>query len=391
MRVLQVTEASGGGVRRHLRRVVPELRRRGLAVGLLMGTGRAEPDLGEDLAQYRALGCEVHTFRSGRGTVPAVLAGIPALRRLVRGWGPGVVHLHATRAGLFGRLALGGRGAPAVAYSPHAFVFEAGAPAWARWCGLQVERRLARRTAALVCVSPSEGDLARARLALPAERVHVIENGLEAGFAEGLLPRAAARSAWGIPEAAVLVGFCGRLAPQKDPGTLLRAAAGVSRPPGTLRLAMCGTGPLERRLRGLAASLGVADAILWLGYVPDLARRMAAFDLVALPSRYEGLSYTLLEALGAGVPVLAADIPANRLRDRLKEAVAFAPAGDPAAWARALHRTLAALPERRARAEALAPWVRQEFSAARQGALLADLYARLRGGPAATAPGPRPG
>jgi glycosyltransferase involved in cell wall biosynthesis len=373
VRVLHVTEATGGGVRRHLQRLVPELRRQQVAVDLLLGSGRAEPGLDADLADYRAQGCRTAVFR-GSGTLGALCSGIPALWRALRDWEPDVVHLHATRAGLVGRLGRRRRQPPAVLYSPHAFVFQANLPPLARWLGRYVERRLARVTDAFVCVSASERDAALATLAVEPGRVRLIENGLEAGFAEALLPRAAVRAAWGVRGSAPLIGLCGRLAAQKDPATLLRALAGCwQRFPG-VRLAVCGSGPLAASLHDLAQRLGLEEVVLWNGFVADLPRRLSGFDLLVLPSRYEGLSYALLEALAAGVPVLAADIPANLPRPELRGPITLVPAGDPQAWTAALSAALSALPARRAQASAMAAWVRQEFSVHRQVTALAELY-----------------
>ena len=103
--------------------------------------------------------------------------------------------------------------------------------------------------------------------------------------------------------------------------------------------------------------------------------------------RYEGLSYTLLEALGAGVPVLAADIPANRVRERLLRAMVLAPPGDSSAWAQALMSCWGKLPALQAQAVALAPWVLREFSARRQAEALAALYSRVAVPPGSPASG----
>lgn len=375
VRVLQVTEAAGGGVRRHLQRLVPELRRLHVEVDLLLGTGRAEPGLEADLADYRAQGCRTAVFRSS-GTVGTLCRGIPALRQAVRDWQPDVVHLHATRAGLLGRLGRRGLTPPALIYSPHAFVFQANVSPLLCWLGRWLERRLASVTDAFVCVSAAERQAALAALAAEPRRVRVIENGLEPGFVHALLPRAAVRAAWGIAESAPLIGLCGRLAAQKDPATLLRGLAACrQRFPG-LRLAVCGNGPLAAPLHRLVQRLGLDETVLWKGFVPDLPQRMSGFDLLVLPSRYEGLSYALLEGLAAGVPVLAADIPANLPRPCLQGPITLVPPGDPQAWAQALTAALAALATLRAQTAALAPWVMQEFSAPRQAAALAELYGR---------------
>ena len=90
---------------------------------------------------------------------------------------------------------------------------------------------------------------------------------------------------------------------QKAPDVLIKALAGVARTAPRCRLIIVGTGPLEGELRTLADRLGVADRILWLGE-RDGKMILPAFDLLALPSRKEGLPYVVLEALAAGLPVL---------------------------------------------------------------------------------------
>jgi glycosyltransferase involved in cell wall biosynthesis len=148
---------------------------------------------------------------------------------------------------------------------------------------------------------------------------------------------------------------------------------------------------LAASLQTLARQLGLAGIVRWNGFVPDLPRRLAGFDLVVLPSRYEGLSYTLLEALAAGVPVLATDIPANLPRPCLRGPITLVPPGDPLAWAAALGAALTRLTSLQAQTKALAPWVLREFSVQRQAAALADLYRQSAAElppPGALVPGP---
>lgn len=386
VRVLQVTEAAAGGVRRHLQRLVPELRRLGIGVDVLVGTGRAEAGLADDLAGFRELGCRVAVFASA-GTLMTLVRGLPALRRALREWDPDVLHLHATRAGLLGRVCRGRRCRPRVAYSAHAFAFQAPGAGLVPWLARRVERHLAAATDAFVCVADAERAAALAALPVEPARVRVIENGLEPGFREHLLPRAAVRSGWGVPPEACLIGFCGRLAPQKDPVTALRALALCRDLLPPLRLALCGDGPLAGTLRRQARDGGLEPLLQWHGFVPDLPRRMAGFDLLLLPSRYEGFPYVLLEALAAGVPVLASDLPEHLPRPWLHGPVRLVRPGDPAAWAAAIGAAVGALGERQRESAAVAAQVAQEFSVERQAAELAELYASLAQPPPAPPPG----
>lgn len=376
-RVLQITEAAGGGVRRHLQRLVPELRRLGLDVDLLVATGRAEMGLAADLAEFREQGCRTATFPSA-GSLVTVSRGLWALRQALREWQPDVLHLHATRAGLVGRLCRRWQHShPGVVYSPHAFAFQAPGPGLMPRIARRVESCLAAATDRFVCVSTGERDAALGALRVAPERVLVIENGLEADFRERQLPRETVRRAWGVAPGTCLVGFCGRLVPQKDLATLLDGLALCrQRLPG-LRVAVCGAGPLEPALRRQARRQCLEPCVQWLGFVPDLPRRMTGFDLVALPSRYEGFPYALLEALAAGVPVLASDIPPHLPRPWLQGPVRLVHPGDPAAWAEALDTALATLAHWQKEAAAQADRVLQEFSARRQAQELATLYTAL--------------
>lgn len=120
----------------------------------------------------------------------------------------------------------------------------------------------------------------------------------------------AARDRLGIPREARLVAAVGRLARQKNHALLLHALV----PLEEAQLALAGAGELEGELRALARELGVEGRVHFLGELDraGVAELLAASELFVMPSRFEGLSNALLEALSAGLPVLASDIPANR-------------------------------------------------------------------------------
>lgn len=234
-------------------------------------------------------------------------------------------------------------------------------------------------------------DLADARVAVSA--------GVAADLARAAGPRAPAvtvieNPAWSAARAAALRAPCphpwlsarppggrggapvllaaGRLAPQKDLPTLLRAfaMARASRP--DLRLLILGEGAERGRLAALAAELGLDGALDMPGQVDNPLAYMARADLFVLSSLWEGFAMVLVEALGAGAPVVSTDCPAGPaevLEDgRLGRLV---PSADPGALAAAMLETLAAPPDPapgRAAAE--------RFSAARA----ADRYLALIAG-----------
>jgi|SRR5690554_538255 len=120
--------------------------------------------------------------------------------------------------------------------------------------------------------------------------------------------REAAREFLNLPQDAWIVGNVGRLHPDKDQATLIKgfALALPTLPAGSL-LAIMGSGRLEQSLKNLAVELEVADSVRFLGQVPNGRRYFKAFDLFALTSDHEPFGMVLLEAMAAGIPVIATD------------------------------------------------------------------------------------
>jgi glycosyltransferase involved in cell wall biosynthesis len=141
----------------------------------------------------------------------------------------------------------------------------------------------------------------------PAERIQTLYNRIDvAALQASLAPRDEARRALGLDAQAWVVGNVGRLHPDKDQATLLRGfAQALPGLPSGARLAILGKGGLEARLKALAAELGIDGQVDFLGQVPDARRYFQAFDVFALSSDHEPFGMVLLEAMAAGVPLLA--------------------------------------------------------------------------------------
>lgn len=141
----------------------------------------------------------------------------------------------------------------------------------------------------------------------PKGRISTLYNRIDIdAVQDGQLPRHEARQALGLPDDAFIVGNVGRLHPDKDQTTLIRgfAKALPALPEGSL-LAILGKGRLEQDLKELANELGIGDQVKLLGQVPEARRFFRAFDVFALSSDHEPFGMVLLEAMAAGVPLLA--------------------------------------------------------------------------------------
>ncbi|KJK19836.1 glycosyltransferase [Pseudomonas sp. 2(2015)] len=141
----------------------------------------------------------------------------------------------------------------------------------------------------------------------PAERIQTLYNRIDIEALQASQVSAAqAREALGLDPQAWIVGNVGRLHPDKDQATLLRGfAQALPQLPAGARLAILGKGRLEQQLKEQAAELGIAAHVDFLGQVPDARRYFRAFDAFALSSDHEPFGMVLLEAMVAGVPLLA--------------------------------------------------------------------------------------
>lgn len=171
---------------------------------------------------------------------------------------------------------------------------------------LWAERWLSRSTDAVVAVSDDVRDGLVHLAGIDARRVRVIVNGVDTThYAPSAALRSRARSELGIAADELVFGTVARLVPVKDQSTLVRAFGQVVELHQKSRLVLVGDGPLRADLEGLAAGLGLSARVVFAGQQRDAAPYLAAMDVFVLPSRSEGMSVSLLEAMASALPVLA--------------------------------------------------------------------------------------
>lgn len=256
-----------------------------------------------------------------------MIAELRALKRLLDREQPDVVHLHSSKAGLAGRLAL--RGRRPTLFHPHAWSFSAATGATGR-AALQWERFASRWTDVVLCCSESERALGIASgVRAPAVTVG---NGVDLDDfpSQSAAARASARAALRLGSGPLAV-FVGRYCEQKGQDLLLDAWPAVRDALPGATLLMAGYGQQEDDVRRRATSL---QGIVLLGRQGDIRPLLAAADVFVMPSRYEGLSLTLLEAMASGRSVVAHDVVG--MRDVLSGHGTLVPLGDTTALAKAI-------------------------------------------------------
>ena len=240
--------------------------------------------------------------------------------------------------------------------------------AWGRF-GRTIARRC-RRADAVVAISPA----VRAELIAAGYdpgKIHDLPNGVPIPPIPWMRPSALGNT--------LRAAFVGRLSPEKGADTLVAAWPTVlGQIPGA-RLVLIGDGPERPRLEAMIRDLGLGEAVTLLGSLPDPSVELRRSDLFVLPSREEGMSVALLEAMALRMPIVASDIPGNRALITPGTHGRLAPPADLEALARAIiahHRDPAAGPmARAARAQ-----VEADYSIAAVARRHLALFERVRAG-----------
>jgi len=226
-----------------------------------------------------------------------------ALQGVIDDLQPEILHCHMFHANVLGRWIGHRAGVPHIVSTVH--VAERRRRPWRFW----LERKTDPFGTITVCVSHSVLQFQSKRTHIPRERFTVIPDGVDtARFAGPSRPPAEVRAELGIAADSKVIGSVGRLVAQKGYRYLVRAFARVVDELGDVELVIAGEGPEMSMLQRLARQSGCARRVHLLGRRTDVVDLLHAFDVFAMPSIYEGFGLVLVEAMAAGVPVVASAV-----------------------------------------------------------------------------------
>jgi starch synthase (maltosyl-transferring) len=200
------------------------------------------------------------------------------------------------------------------------------APPHSRWQKM-LKRWEASRADVNVAVSEAVADSMSQFYGLDRDTYEVVHNGVNAPAKLSAEERAGRRAAWDVPEDAKVWLFVGRMVEQKGVDILLAAWASLESP--RPYLVLVGDGPERQRLEEKARALSLVDTVRFIGAVEDAGPCYRCADAVVMPSRFEGMPLVLLEAMSAGLPVVATAVGGIAEATRQGEMAVLVPAGDP--------------------------------------------------------------
>jgi glycosyltransferase involved in cell wall biosynthesis len=306
MRVLQVIDSlNRGGAEVLLTAMAPRFRTRGVmcdVVALLRTSSPLERSLRDNDIHLRYTG--VHRLYSPQQ--------ILVLARLLDGYD--LVHVHLFPAQLWTVLAAARlrRPIPLVTTEHNA------ENARRRWWLRPVDRWMYPHYKRIACISDASAENLVRWCPGVAEKVTVIPNGIPLGAFENVQPATLAN----VPSGVARLVFVGRCDVPKDHATLMRALTAVSH----AHLLLVGDGPLRPRLEQLSQSLGIRNRVTFLGWRTDVAAILKASDIYVHSTNSDGFGMAACEAMAAGLPVVASDVPG--LAQLVAGAGILFPAGD---------------------------------------------------------------
>ncbi len=281
-----------GGAQIHVRDISTALRKAGHEAVVLAGGS------GPWLEQLQERNIPVITLRHMQRSISPIneIRALFELRRQLRALAPDLVSTHTAKAGVLGRIAAASLRLP-VMFTAHGWTFTDGISRLKATVWRTIEQMVGRLAGRIVTVSEFDRRLAlQARIAAP-DRIIAIHNGMP-----DVGPELIADAGSEAPKLVMVARF----EEQKDHRTLLLALATLKAKPWSLSLV--GGGPLEAPMKALCAELDLQDRVEFLGPRSDVAQLLANAQVFVLCTLWEGLPRSIIEAMRAGLPVMATDV-----------------------------------------------------------------------------------
>jgi glycosyltransferase involved in cell wall biosynthesis len=355
LKIVHIVRSPIGGIFRHIKDLIEGQSKAGHGVGLICDSstgGRFEDDIIARLAPFLAFGATRLPMR--RSISPSDLAAAGRLLGLLSRIAPDVLHCHGAKGGVYGRLIsawLRRRKPVACIYTPHGGTLHFDERSLEGKVYFHIERALEHLTSALVHVSAFEAEAYRRKIGIPRCPAAVIRNGLRTTEFTPVTPRS---------DACDLL-FLGMLRDLKGVDVFLDAIAVLEKHYGRkLTAHVVGQAEEPERYHARARSLGIGERVTFSEPMPT-RDAFAGARMIVVPSRAESMPYVVIEAIAAGVPIIATRVGGipEIFGPAANELVA---PGDSAALASAIDGTIADPQQMADGAMARRNWIRDRFS-----------------------------
>lgn len=285
-----ITRSEAGGAQSHVLELIAGMRKR-FRISLASG----EQDFLMEAARGLGVDCHYLPALQRKLSISGDIAAYRQIRNLLDRLSPDLVHCHSSKAGILGRLAAYRLGIKSV-FTAHGWAFAEGTPASRKILAVLPERMAARWCERIIVVSMADKRLAMQYRIGNNDKFIMIHNGIS-----DIKTNAQSRPRHAAPGLIMVARF----APPKQQAILVHAVAGID---DDLHVTLVGDGPRLPEIQQLVTRLGLTGKVEFTGNTDAVASYLSRADLFVLVSDWEGFPISILEAMRAGLPVLASDV-----------------------------------------------------------------------------------
>lgn len=306
IKILFGLEAGDAGALKHLVSLACGLDKIRFSITVILSTARSSR-IFKEIDRMKMAGVNVLLFpMDKRIHITKDILLVLKLRAHLKEHKYDIVHAHSSKAGLTFRLAARIAKIDTIIYTPHCFYFQSKSGV-RRWFFSLAEKLLGIITTQLV-VSCNEKDWALKHNLVSSDKLTVINNAINNNDYQSNVSVQNIKKRLDIEDSHCIVGAVGRLCKQKDWTTFIYAAHQILLQDKNVIFIIAGDGELSIQLDNLITKLNIKQNVLLLGYVEEISNLYQIFDLFVSTSLWEGLPYTLLEAMYFNLPIVASDI-----------------------------------------------------------------------------------
>lgn len=309
-KIVFVAEAMLGGIRQHVFDIIRYLDKDKFVIWLIYSDLRADHGFFDEKDE---IGTFCNMIRCNTMTRGLGIQDIKAYREIckhIKAISPDIVHCHSSKAGIVGRMVAKNCNIKKIYYTPNAYAFQSPELSTIkRKIYIYAERFLSKKaTTKTINVSKGEMELALKYKLDKPEKFELIYNGIAQISLER---KEKIREKMGLQCSNYIVGVTARCAEQKDPMTWLKIAESVVKQVEQVDFVYIGDGPMQSQMEQWINERKLNNRIHMLGFKSDASAIVGMFDIYLSTALYEGLPYSMLEAMRAGVPIIASDTVGN--------------------------------------------------------------------------------
>ncbi len=310
IKVVQVVEAMLGGIRQHVIDIIENIDAEKYEIYLIYSQGRADKAFFDDIDILKKHATLILCDEMRRELGVHDFAAYKALVKHFKDIKPDIVHCHSSKAGIVGRMAAKRCGVRTIIYTPNAYAFESpDISAIKRNIYITAEKCLSRHaTTMTINVSKGERNLAYKYGLDRKEKFTLIYNAIPN---ISLPDKKILKKQLGLNDNVHYVGVTARCAKQKDPIAFLTIAMNVIKERDDVEFIYIGDGDMMHDMKSFIEEHNLEEKVHLLGFRSDASVIVGALDIYLSTALYEGLPYSMIEAMRAGIPIVATDTVGN--------------------------------------------------------------------------------